>query len=101
MAFRGESCGMAKIVNHRKGEVNDKYLDDARAKESHDDGHNIDSQLELKELGNAVIDVASPHHGFYNRCEVVVCQNNIRSLLRYISTSNALEKKRWSQRGPF
>lgn len=52
-------------------------LCDAGASEGHYDGHNVDSQLELQKLGDAVVDVPAPHHRFDNAAEIIVCQNDI------------------------
>lgn len=71
-------------------------LCDAGSSESHDDGYNIDSQLELKELGDAVVDVATPHHCFDNAAEVIIRQYDIWRLLGHICSSNTLEECRYS-----
>ena len=52
-------------------------LCDAGAGESHYDGHDVDSELELKELGDAVVDVTAPHYCFHDTAEVVISQNDI------------------------
>jgi len=65
-------------------------LDEACTEKSHDDSDTVDGQLELEELGNAVVDVTTPHDGFHYRREVVIGQNNVRRLLGYIRPSNAL-----------
>jgi hypothetical protein len=36
------------------------------ANKSDDDSHNVNSQLELEEFGNGVVDVPAPHCGFDN-----------------------------------
>ena len=66
-------------------------LGDASSSEGHDDGDHIDGELELQELGDAVIDVPAPHHGLHDAAEVVVCQDDVRSLLRHIRTCDALQ----------
>lgn len=52
-------------------------LCDARASEGHDDGHNVNGELKLEKLGDAVIDVPAPHHCFDDAAEVIVCEDNI------------------------
>lgn len=52
-------------------------LCDASASESHYDSHNIDSKLELKKLGDAVVDVPAPHYCFNDAAEVIISQNDI------------------------
>jgi len=49
--------------------------------------------LKLKELGDAVVDIATPHDGFHYAAEVVISQNDVRCFLRNIRTSNALHRK--------
>jgi len=39
-------------------------LDSACSDKGKNDGDNVDGQLKLEELGDAVVDVASPHHRF-------------------------------------
>jgi len=65
-------------------------LDDAGAYEGDGDGHRVDGQLELEELGDAVVDVATPHHRLDDTREIVVRQNNVGSLLGHVRTRNAL-----------
>lgn len=74
------------------------YLRDAGARESHDDGHDVDGQLELQELGDAVVDVAAPHHRLDDAGEVVVRQDDVRSLLRHVGACDALEGRGGSGR---
>lgn len=69
------------------------YLGDARAREGDDHGHNVHSQLELKEFGDAVVNISSPHNCFNNACKVVICENNIRRLFSDVSSSDTLSKK--------
>lgn len=70
------------------------YLCDACASEGHDDGHHVDSELELEELGDAVVDVAAPHHSLDNAGEVIVSQNDVRCFLSHICTGNTLSGDR-------
>ena len=65
-------------------------LDCAGPKEGDNDGDDVDSELELQELSNAVVDITTPHHRLHNAREVVISQDDIRRLLRYIRTSDAL-----------
>lgn len=76
------------------------YLSDAGAGERHDHGHHVDSQLELKELGDAVIDVPSPHDGLDDAGEVVVSQDDVRSLLCHICTGNSLTRSKGERSDP-
>lgn len=41
------------------------------------DSDNVDSELKLQELGDAVIDVATPHDGLDDAGEVIVCQDDV------------------------
>lgn len=110
-AFRGESCRerREKRVTPPKpapflGPFAPRawpcspYLRDAGARESHDDGHHVDGQLELQELGDAVVDVAAPHHRLDDAGEVVVRQDDVRSLLGHVSACDALEGRGGSGR---
>ncbi|KAF3856131.1 hypothetical protein F7725_016854 [Dissostichus mawsoni] len=45
----------------------------------HYDGHDVDSELELKELGDAVVDVAAPHYCFHDTAEVVISPSLVPS----------------------
>jgi len=51
----------------------------------------VDGESQLKELGDAIVDITTPHDGFDYRRDVVVSQNDVRSLLGYICTSNTLQ----------
>jgi hypothetical protein len=66
----------------------------AGANEGHDDGYHVDRQLELQELGDRVVHVAAPHHGFYDRREIVVSEDDVRCFFRYVRTSDALCRTR-------
>ena len=68
-------------------------LCDAGAGESDYDGHNVDSELELEELGDAVVDVPAPHHRLHDAAEVVVGQDDIWRFLGDICTSKTLEEQ--------
>ena len=61
------------------------------SEEGDDDGDNVDGQLELKELCDAVIDVTTPHHRFHDTRKVVVSQNDVRRLLRHVRTCYSLQ----------
>lgn len=69
-------------------------LCDGGSGERNDNSHNVDRELELKELGDAVVDVAAPHDRLDDAAEVVVRQNDVRRLLRHISTSDTLRGTR-------
>lgn len=65
-------------------------LRDAGPGEGHDDGHHVDGELELQELGDAVVDVPPPHDGLDDAGEVVVGQDDVRRLLRHVCAGDAL-----------
>lgn len=67
-------------------------LGDACSGEGHNDGDHIDSELELQEFGDAVVDVPAPHHSLHDAAEVIVCQDDVRRLLRHVCPCDALEK---------
>ena len=48
--------------------------------------------MELQEFTNILINITTPHHSLHNRSEVIIHQNNIRSLLSYRSTTNTHSK---------
>lgn len=66
------------------------YLSDAGPGEGHDDSHDVDRELELQELGYAVIHISSPHNRFDNAAEVVVSQNNVGRLFGHVCPCDAL-----------
>lgn len=66
------------------------HLCNAGTSESHDDGHYVDCELKLQELGDAVIDVTAPHHSLYDAGEVVISQDDVRGFLSHVSPSNTL-----------
>lgn len=70
------------------------HLCNAGAGESHDDCHDVDGELELQELGDAIVDVTAPHHSLYDAGEVVVCQDDIRGFLGHVGSSNTLGQER-------
>lgn len=78
---------------HTHTHTHSSDLCDAGASESHNDGHDVDSELELKKLGDAVVDVSAPHHRLDDAAEVIVGQNDIRRLLGHVRTSNALKER--------
>lgn len=41
------------------------------------DGNNINSKLELKEFGDRVVHISTPHACLHNGSEVVIGQNDI------------------------
>lgn len=53
------------------------YLCNAGSSESYYDSHNIDSELELKKFGNAVVDISSPHNSLHDAAEVVISEDNV------------------------
>lgn len=70
------------------------YLRDASAGERNDHGDHIDGQLELQELGDAVVDVPPPHDGFDDAGEVVVRQDDVGRLLRHVRSGDSLTESR-------
>ena len=64
---------------------------EASTEEREDDSDDVDGELELKELRDAVVDVPSPHDGFHDAIEIVVRQNYIGRLFGNIGSSNALK----------
>ena len=65
-------------------------LSDAGPGEGYNDSHNIDCQLELQELGDAVVDVAAPHHRLDDAAEVVISQDDVRRLFGHVCPRDAL-----------
>ena len=74
--------------------VNGTDLDRACAEESDENGDDVDGELELEELGDAVVDVPAPHHSLDDAREIVVRQYDVRRFLRHVRTSDALEQPR-------
>jgi len=74
------------------------YLDGARPDEGKDDSDDVDSELELKELRDAVVDVATPHDRLDNAGEVVVGQHDVRRLFGHVSARDTLSTPPTSQR---
>ena len=70
------------------------YLDGASSEEGSDDGDDVDGQLELKKLGDAVVDVATPHDRLDDAREVVVRQDDVRRFLRHVRARDALHQQR-------
>ncbi len=66
------------------------YLSDAGPGEGHDDSHYVDRELELQELGDAIVDISSPHHRLDNAAEVVVSQDDVRRLFSHVCPRDAL-----------
>lgn len=72
------------------------YLRDASTRERHNHSHYVDRKLELQEFGDAVVDIATPHHCLDDACEVVICQNDVWGLFSHICACNALKEKKRS-----
>lgn len=70
------------------------HLGDAGPGERHDHGHHVDGQLELQELGDAVVDVPPPHDGLHNAGEVVIGQDDVRRLFCHICAGDSLVRSR-------
>lgn len=66
------------------------YLGDTGPGEGHDDSHYVDCELELQKLGDAIVDVSSPHHRLDNAAEVVISQDNVRRLFSHIRPCDTL-----------
>lgn len=62
---------------HPHIQIHSSDLCDAGTSESHYDGHNVDSKLELKKFGDAVVDITAPHYCLDNAAEVIISQNDI------------------------
>lgn len=65
-------------------------MDEARAEEGHDDGHDVDRQLELQKLGDRVVHVAAPHDSLDDAAEVVVRQDDVGRLFGNVRSGDAL-----------
>lgn len=81
---------MRDLSMEETGSGGPTHFDDAGSQEGNYDSDHVDRELELEELSDAVVDVPAPHDSLHNTCEVVVCQDDVGSLLGYIRTSNAL-----------
>ena len=55
-----------------------------------DDRGDVGRDLELEEFANGVVDAATPHDSLDDRSEVVVDENDVRSLLGDLSTGDTL-----------
>lgn len=85
------TLGTKALSNHREGDSAGANLCDAGSCKCYDDSHHIDSELKLEELGDTVIDIASPHDSFDDAGKIVVGQDDVRCLFGYIRASNTLE----------
>ena len=88
---------LSRLARNKKDEISclqRRILDDAGSDERDDDGDDVHGELELEELGNAVVHIPAPHDGLHDTAEVVVGEDNVGSLLGHIGTSNTLEVKR-------
>lgn len=75
------------------------YLSDAGSGEGHDDGHDVDRELELQELGDAIVDVSPPHHRLDDAAEVVIGQDDVRRLFGHVCPRDALAEIETERRG--
>lgn len=73
---------------------NDSYLSDTGSSESDYDSNNIDSKLELKELGNAVVYIPPPHDCLHDAAKVIICENDVWRLLSHICSSYTLKEQK-------
>jgi hypothetical protein len=69
-----------------------RILNEASTKESHNDGYNVDGQLELQELGDRVVNIATPHDSLNDTAKVIVRQDNVGSLFGHVRSSDALKE---------
>ena len=67
-----------------------RVLDETSADEGHSHGHDVDSQLELQELGDRVVDVTAPHDCLDDAVEVVVRQDNVGRFFGHVRSGDAL-----------
>ncbi|GMR48521.1 hypothetical protein PMAYCL1PPCAC_18716, partial [Pristionchus mayeri] len=65
-----------------------RILNGARSHEGDHDSNDVNGQLELEELGDRVVHVATPHHYLDDGGEVIISEDDIRCFLRHISTSD-------------
>jgi len=72
---RGEGVHDEVDPQHLDG-IEGGLAEDGATHEGHNQGHEVDGQLELKELPDGVEDVSAPLHGGHNRAEVVVEQDD-------------------------
>ena len=64
-------------------------LDRTGTSKCHNNGHNIDRQLKLEELGDGIINISSPHDGLDDAGEVVVGENDVAGLLGNVSPGDS------------
>ena len=57
-----------------------------RSQERDDHSDHVDSQLELQEFLDRVVDVSTPHDGFHDRVEVIVQKNNIAGITGHLGS---------------
>lgn len=75
------------------------YLSDAGPGEGHDDGHYVDRELELQELGDAIVDVSPPHHRLDDAAEVVIGQDDVGRLFGHVCPRDTLAEIETERRG--
>lgn len=66
------------------------HLSDAGPGEGHDDSHYVDRELELQELGDAIVNISSPHHRLDDAAEVVISQDDVGRLFGHVCPCNTL-----------
>lgn len=81
------------LLNQRETVSASANLCDAGSRECYDDSHHINSKLKLEELGDAVVDITSPHDGFDDAGKIIVGQDDVRRLFGYVCAGDALETK--------
>jgi hypothetical protein len=84
------SEGIHNKVNPEKLDGGQRLLtEEASASEDEEHGNNVDSELELEELADIVIDVTAETDGSQNRAEVVIHKLDIASVLGNIGASDS------------
>lgn len=68
-------------------------LCDAGARECYDDSHHVHRKLKLEELGDAVVDITSPHDGFDDAGKIIVGQDDVRRLFGHVCAGDTLGTK--------
>jgi len=91
LSSEGEgSEGIHNQVNPEKLHGGQRLLtEEASASEDEEHGNNVDSELELEELADIVIDVTTESNGSQNRAEVVIHKLDITSVLGNIGASDS------------
>mmetsp|Transcript_38472 Transcript_38472/g.121187 ORF Transcript_38472/g.121187 Transcript_38472/m.121187 type:complete len:277 (-) Transcript_38472:1928-2758(-) len=82
-----------RIHNHVDPEqlnhVERTLCQDGSSGHSYRTSREVDCELELQEFADIVIHTSTPFHRLHDRCKVIIQDNDICSILRYLSSSNA------------